>query len=123
MRQMLSLSLGNLSSAGRALLRLALALSALLHQPEDGFGCCLAYIPAANYLALCFSVSLTVGLATRISAVALGALFIWEEMEWTPGDECRLYLSAISFALAMLGPGRFSLDALLFGRQRVRIPD
>jgi putative oxidoreductase len=37
--------------------------------------------------------------------------------------ETAILLLSISVAVAMLGPGAWSIDALLFGRQRLKIPD
>jgi putative oxidoreductase len=38
-------------------------------------------------------------------------------------SQTAILLLSVSVALAMLGPGAWSIDALLFGRKRLKIPD
>jgi hypothetical protein len=69
------------------------------------------------------SVALCLGLLTPVSA-ALGALteiVIWH---FSTGVVAALHVCAIliAMALAMLGPGAYSLDAKLFGRRQVIFP-
>lgn len=39
------------------------------------------------------------------------------------GASASLYLAVMSLTLVLLGPGAFSLDARLFGRREIIIPD
>jgi hypothetical protein len=69
------------------------------------------------------SVALCLGLLTPVSA-ALGALteiVIWH---FSTGALAALHVCAIlvAIAVAMLGPGAYSLDAKLFGRRQVIFP-
>jgi hypothetical protein len=68
-------------------------------------------------IALCF------GLFTPVSAVlcALIEIIIWH---LSSGAIAALHVCAIlvAMALAMLGPGAYSLDAKLFGRRQVNFP-
>ena len=78
-------------------------------------------------IALCFfSVLLVVGLATPIAATIA---FIWL-MQWLDpflllgivrADTLSSALNGVfALSLALLGPGAFSMDALLFGRRVLR---
>jgi putative oxidoreductase len=65
---------------------------------------------------------LLVGLWTPFAGVLialaeLGLAFWYPSDPWT-----HILLGALGAALAMLGPGAWSVDARLFGRKRIRIP-
>ena len=64
-----------------------------------------------------------VGFSTRIVAAATGlalAAVVWP-MGWVP--PLRLISPALDAgALALIGPGAFSIDALIFGRRTVQLP-
>jgi hypothetical protein len=107
---------------GIALLLLRMALSAnLVH----GFFDVRTNLDTPWMLALLSTVaiSLCVGLFTPVTA-ALGAvieLVIWH---FSSAAIAALHVCAmlVAVALAMLGPGAYSLDAKLFGRRRVIFP-
>lgn len=69
------------------------------------------------------AIALCVGLLTPITATvaALIEIVIWH---FTMGTIAALHVCAIlvATALAMLGPGAYSLDAMLFGRRQVIFP-
>ena len=68
------------------------------------------------------SALLILGLWTPIAGVfmALCELFL---LFLTFGDaSIHIVLAALGVALAMLGPGAWSVDARLFGRKRIQIP-
>lgn len=70
---------------------------------------------------------LTIGLATPFAGIVLG-ISLTTCWFLTPADGVAvsqgvpLLLAAVCVALALLGPGRFSLDARLFGRREILIP-
>jgi hypothetical protein len=65
---------------------------------------------------------LVAGLWTPISATVVAALGIWNLIT-QPGDPwADILLGTIGAALAMLGPGIWSVDARLFGWKRIDIP-
>jgi uncharacterized membrane protein YphA (DoxX/SURF4 family) len=82
-------------------------------------------------LAIVDGLFVLIGFLTPIAAVvaALGNLFLaislfatWDAARHTDAFS-SLYLAVISIALALLGPGWFSMDARLFGRREIIIPD
>lgn len=107
---------------GIALLLLRIALSANLAR---GFFDVRTNLDTPWMLALLSTVAiaLCVGLFTPVTAV-LGAfieLVIWH---YSSAAVAALHVCAIlvAVALAMLGPGAYSLDAKLFGRRQVIFP-
>ncbi len=74
-------------------------------------------LPATVAIALCL------GLLTPVSAglCALIEIVIWH---FSSGTAAALHLCAmlVAIAVAMLGPGAYSLDARLFGRRQVNFP-
>jgi uncharacterized membrane protein YphA (DoxX/SURF4 family) len=65
---------------------------------------------------------LILGLWTPIVGTSVAVIEAWKILS-QPGDRWLwLLLGAVSCALAMLGPGRWSIDARLFGWKRVEAP-
>jgi hypothetical protein len=66
---------------------------------------------------------LLAGLWTPVMGVLVGILELWIAIA-RPGDLWNpMLLLALGLSLAMLGPGAWSVDALLFGRKRIEIRD
>jgi putative oxidoreductase len=63
---------------------------------------------------------LLAGLWTPIVALILAILLLWLGISRRP-DALPFILVGIAVSTAMLGPGAWSLDALLFGRKRIDI--
>jgi putative oxidoreductase len=66
---------------------------------------------------------LLAGLWTPMTGALVAIIELWIALSrpndlWTP-----LLLGALGAGLAMLGPGAWSIDARLFGRKRIDIPD
>lgn len=66
---------------------------------------------------------LLAGLWTPMTGALVAIVELWIAFScpgdlWTP-----LLLGALGVGLAMLGPGAWSIDARLFGRKRIDIPD
>ena len=74
-------------------------------------------IEAAAGLFLC------AGLWTPIAGGAAAIIGLWGAF-WRSGDPwSQILLAILGAGLAMLGPGAWSIDARLFGRKRINIPD
>lgn len=66
---------------------------------------------------------LLVGLWTPIAGASLAILELWSALFHTPDLLASILLSTVGVALALLGPGGWSVDARLFGWKRVELPD
>ena len=100
------------------ILRLAtgFSLAAVAHVSGD-------IADSANLLARCLVggvfVLLWIGLWTPIAAVTEAAIQIATMSLAHQYNASSVVTAAVGFALAMLGPGAWSLDARLFGRKRI----
>jgi len=61
---------------------------------------------------------LSIGLWTPIAGGALAVVAVWSAFT-APDLWSQILLAAVGAALAMLGPGAWSIDARLFGRKRL----
>jgi uncharacterized membrane protein YphA (DoxX/SURF4 family) len=113
-------------------MRLAVALSAIV----QGISTCIESPTqilswAIGSLETLVGAALLIGFLTPIAAAfaSLGNLAIGISWFLTSGENAHdktvadLYLVVISIAITLLGPGAFSLDARLFGRREIIIPE
>ena len=106
---------------GLLCLRLGTAI-ALFH---DGFN---AFVGSPHYLLRLLidaaaGLFLSAGFGTPIAGGVAVMLGLWGAF-WRSGDPwSHILLAILGAGLAMLGPGAWSVDARLFGRKRIRIPD
>lgn len=83
-----------------------------------------------GWLALLVGVMLVVGVLTPVAgltAMLVGALGASTWLPLPPMDSfdgwmASVFFGVVSLAIALLGPGAFSLDAYLFGRREIVIP-
>ncbi len=123
---------GKASSAGLLLLRMAIGGTVMAQ-----IACCASgwqetrpVSVALCLLAIASGASLVFGFLTRIAAVMLAILaasvtcfsLVTPSVGSAQNHTFGFNLVVIAVAIAMLGPGAFSLDALLFGRRKVIIP-
>jgi putative oxidoreductase len=74
-----------------------------------------AVVEGAAALLLC------AGLWTPIAGGVLAGLAVWTAFSRTDDPWALILLAAVGIALAMLGPGAWSIDARLFGRRRLML--
>jgi putative oxidoreductase len=66
---------------------------------------------------------LLVGLWTPVMGTVVAIVEVWIVFS-RPGDPwIPIMLAALGATLAMIGPGAWSIDALLFGRKRIETPE
>jgi hypothetical protein len=67
-------------------------------------------------------VLLIAGLWTPLAGIVMAALEVSHILTMAPDSLVCLLVGTIGAALAMLGPGRWSIDAQLFGWKRIEAP-
>ena len=117
---------GGIPGCGLLLLRLTLGIALLIQ------GASAAHVNSLpvlfiNSLAIVAGILLIVGFLTPLAALLVLAADIFLFLSPPPGFVVDLpilaYLISISAAVVLLGPGAFSLDARLFARREIVIPD
>jgi len=103
-------------------LRVSLVASLVMHNP-------LGLLPLApGLIAFCTGLAALAMLAGWLTpwfalAYCVGIIGLLQEAELGPATLMLVSSGLGSVALLLLGPGGYSLDALLFGQRIVRIPD
>jgi len=77
------------------------------------------------------SVSLLIGYLTPLTGVLAGLAIVGTALSWFPAPNSNVFdtrlatalATVIAVAIVCLGPGAFSLDARLFGRREIVIPN
>jgi uncharacterized membrane protein YphA (DoxX/SURF4 family) len=70
-------------------------------------------------VSLVVAVLLWIGLATPVAGIVGAAIQVGMMILEKRYDSSSMVAAALGFALAMLGPGAWSLDARVFGRKRI----
>jgi uncharacterized membrane protein YphA (DoxX/SURF4 family) len=76
-----------------------------------------------HVLAIASAILLLAGLWTPIAGVLLAIIEIWSALTHPHDPWSYILLGTIGAALAMLGPGAWSVDARLFGWKRIDPPN
>jgi hypothetical protein len=118
MRSRIALFPGGSAGAGLLLLRVSVAVSTLMLTAA-----CIraSYIP--HFLGVLVAIGLCGGLQTRILAVVGSLASLACLMAASPPLGLAAVHTISAIALAFTGAGAFSLDARLFGRRTVTLPD
>ena len=122
MQRLFSTFPGGLPGSGLVLLRAAAAIPLV----RQGIAGLLTASPPAlvipQFVAAGAAVLLLVGLWTPVAGVLMAAAELCLTFSHPIDPWRHILLGALGAALAMLGPGAWSVDARLFGRKRIRIP-
>jgi putative oxidoreductase len=102
-------------------MRLVAAAPLLWHSIGFICGFTNSSVPALELLALACAVLLAVGFCTPLVALGDAVLQAWLAVHSGRLFGDHMILAALGLSLSMLGPGAWSLDALLFGRKRIKL--
>jgi uncharacterized membrane protein YphA (DoxX/SURF4 family) len=118
---------------GLVILRIAVAINAIAQGlcALAGSNGAFSLAWASGLFAIISGIMLLLGLLTPVAAIVLtlgylincAALFLATDASKHANAFTALYLAAISMALVLLGPGALSVDARLFGRVEIIIPE
>ena len=107
---------------GLAFLRAVAAISVIQHGLA---GLWTATVPLVTMLQLAAAASaglLLIGLWTPVAGVLMAVAELCLLFSHPADPWMHIRLGTLGVALAMLGPGAWSVDARLFGRKRIQIP-
>jgi putative oxidoreductase len=82
----------------------------------------LSTVVILQLVAVCAAALLLVGLWTPVAGVLLAVAELGLAFSRPADPWMHILLAALGASLAMLGPGAWSVDARLFGRKRIQIP-
>jgi uncharacterized membrane protein YphA (DoxX/SURF4 family) len=83
--------------------------------------------PGGSALTLCLigsgaGIFLMVGLWTPVVGVAIAFLQTWAFLSGAPDPAIALLIAALGVSLSLIGPGAWSIDARIFGRKQISVP-
>ena len=107
--------------AGLLIMRLVAGSSLIAHGLMGLWSGQAAQLFIPDAMGIVAGILLVVGLWMPIAGSIVAVLGVWKSMT-QPGDPwANIFLATIGIALALLGPGEWSVDARLFGWKRIDV--
>ena len=99
--------------------RACVAAQLLIHLPPQPL-----HAPWMGFVSIVLALALITGLLTPVAALASVPARYFAVVNMGGGvSEALLFECAFAVILALLGPGAYSLDARLYGRRLIKVPD
>ena len=122
LRRLYSTFAGGWPGVGLLSLRLVVSMVLLVSAGSALAGDPPMRITIGSVFASAGGVLLLLGLWTPIAGALIASMELWQALTTAGERSLPLVLATIGGALAMLGPGLWSIDARLFGWKRVEAP-
>ena len=107
--------------AGLLLLRFAVGASLIVEKVPLIWVIPQSFGLEVRIVMVCVGISLLCGLWTPVMGALAAAIELLIAFSPVGGDATHILLAILSFSLALLGPGAWSVDAHIFGRKRIDI--
>jgi putative oxidoreductase len=103
------------------LMRLAAGIT-LINQGAEGMrDAAQLALAAPHAVAICAGIFLLAGLWTPVAGVVVAVINLWNTFAQNGDPWIHILLGTVGIALALVGPGAWSIDARLFGWKRIEI--
>jgi putative oxidoreductase len=123
LRRLFSTFARGLPGVGLLLLRLVAGFALAAHGLMGLLAGVTSESTIVEVLSVAAGVGLVAGLWTPVAGSLVGVLALWNAVSRTQDKSASIFLATIGAALALLGPGAWSIDARLFGWKRIDVRD